>query len=120
MIKEGEEVLGSRVRVKVVKNKVAPPFRIAEFDILFNEGISTEGNLVDVGSELGVMKKSGSWYEYNGQKIAQGREEAKQYLRDNPKVASEIDAKIREMIKSGSVAEPLAVGAEEDEEVPEG
>jgi len=93
-IKDGDEVKGSQTRVKVVKNKVAPPFRKAEFDIMFGEGISRVGELVDLGSELGVLKKSGSWYSYNDTKIAQGRESAKDVLRDNPDLAQEIEDKI--------------------------
>ncbi len=95
-IKKGDEIIGNRVRVKVTKNKVAPPFRKAEFDIMFNEGISKEGNLIDIGVEDGIVDKSGSWYGYKNEKIGQGMENAKQYLRDNPEVAEEIDSLIRE------------------------
>lgn len=95
-IKKGDEITGNRVRVKVTKNKVAPPFRKAEFDIMFNEGISKEGNLIDIGVEDGIVDKSGSWYGYKNEKIGQGMENAKQYLRDNPEVAEEIDSLIRE------------------------
>jgi len=112
-IKEGDQVLGNHTRVKVVKNKVAPPFRVAEFDIMFNEGISKEGNLIDVGVELGAVNKSGAWYEYNGEKIAQGREAAKAYLKENPKVAKEIEKKIRTAVSGGE--SPLEVGAPEEE-----
>jgi recombination protein RecA len=94
-LKEGDNSIGNHVRVKVVKNKVAPPFRQAEFDIMFNEGISRTGELVDLGVQAGLLNKTGAWYEYNGQKIAQGREAAKQYLRDNPKIAKEIETAIR-------------------------
>lgn len=114
-IKEGESFVGNRVKVKVVKNKVAPPFRVAEFDIIFSEGISKAGNLVDVGVEMGIVKKSGAWYEYDGQKIAQGREAAKEFLKTNTKVAHEIEKKIKEAVKKG-VTTPLEVGNEEDEE----
>ncbi len=113
-IKDGETVVGNRVRVKVVKNKVAPPFRIAEFDIMFNEGISRSGNLIDVGTELNIIKKSGAWYEYNGEKLAQGREAAKIALKENTKLAAEIEKKIREGLKSGEVT-PLEVGGNEEE-----
>jgi recombination protein RecA len=89
-IKMGDEVIGNHVRVKVVKNKVAPPFREAEFDIMYNQGISIEGDVLDLAANNDVVVKSGAWYEYNGQKIAQGREAAKQYLKDNPKVLDEI------------------------------
>ena len=95
-IKQGETVTGNHVRVKIVKNKVAPPFREAEFDIMYNEGISREGDLIDLAAANEVIEKSGAWYEYSGQKIAQGREAAKQYLRDNPKVFEEIAKKTRE------------------------
>ena len=94
-IKQGDTVMGNHVRVKVVKNKVAPPFREAEFDIMYNEGISRQGDLIDLAATHEVVEKSGAWYEYNGQKIAQGREAAKQYLRDNPKVFEEIAKKTR-------------------------
>ncbi len=94
-IKTGDTVIGNHVRVKVVKNKVAPPFREAEFDIMYNEGISKEGDLIDLAANNGVVIKQGAWYEYEGQKIAQGREAAKQYLRDNPKVFAEIAKKAR-------------------------
>lgn len=113
-IKEGEVVSGNRVKVKVVKNKMAPPFRTAEFDIMFSEGISKNGNLVDVGVEMNVIKKSGAWYEYDGQKLAQGREAAKEALKANPKVAVEIEKKIREAVKKGA-STPLEIGEEEKE-----
>lgn len=99
-IKDGEEVIGNQTRVKVVKNKVAPPFRKAEFDIMFGVGISKTGELVDLGSELGIIKKSGSWYSYNDTKLGQGREAAKDCLRDNPELADEIEAKIMEALKT--------------------
>ena len=99
-IKDGEEVIGNQTRVKVVKNKVAPPFRKAEFDIMFGIGISKTGELVDLGSELGIIKKSGSWYSYNDTKLGQGREAAKDCLRDNPELAEEIEAKIMEALKA--------------------
>ncbi len=89
-IKEGEEVVGSRTRVKVVKNKVAPPFRQAEFDILYNEGISVEGDLLDLASEAGTVEKSGSWYSYGGERIGQGREQARRFLKENPDVLGRI------------------------------
>jgi recombination protein RecA len=98
-LKDGDEVKGMQTRVKVIKNKVAPPFRKAEFDIMFGEGISKTGELVDLGAELGVIKKSGSWYSYNDTKLAQGREAAKDCLRDNPELAEEIEGKIMEELK---------------------
>jgi len=116
-IKDGEVVTGNRVRVKVVKNKVAPPFRVAEFDVMFNEGISKVGSLIDVGTELGIVKKAGAWYEYNGEKLGQGREAVKQLLKENQKIAIEIDHKIRESLKDQTTPVPLEVGevAEESE-----
>ncbi len=96
-IKEGENSIGNHVRVKVVKNKVASPFRQAEFDIMFNQGISRAGELVDLGTQASLLGKSGAWYEYNGEKIAQGREAAKQYFTDNPKVAKELEVAIRHL-----------------------
>ena len=95
-IKENQELTGGRVRVKVVKNKVAPPFRQAEFDIYFNEGISRNGELIDLGVEKGIIDKSGSWYSYAGTRIGQGRENAKEYLKGNPETVSEIEAKVFE------------------------
>jgi recombination protein RecA len=97
-IKDGENVIGNRTRVKVVKNKVAPPFRLAEFDIMYGQGISREGDVLDLGVEHEIVQKSGSWYEYEGQKLGQGREAAKQYFKDNPKVAQTIEQKIREHV----------------------
>ncbi len=95
-LKQGGEVIGNRTRVKVVKNKVAPPFKEAEFDIMFGKGISREGDILDLAAELDVIAKSGAWYAYEGNKIGQGRENAKQYLRDNPEVCAAIDGKVRE------------------------
>ena len=99
-IKDGEEALGNHVKVKVVKNKMAPPFKKAEFDIVFGEGISHSSELVDLGVELGIIKKSGSWFSYNDAKLAQGREAAKKVMQDNPELADEIEAKIRAALKS--------------------
>jgi recombination protein RecA len=97
-IKDGEEAVGNRVKVKVVKNKVAPPFRIAEFDLVFGEGISKVGEILDMGVELGVVQKSGSWFSYDTNKLGQGREGVKQMLKDNPELANELEAKIRAKI----------------------
>ena len=94
-IKQDGEVVGSRARVKVVKNKVAPPFREAEFDIIYGKGISKSGNILDLGVNLGIVDKSGSWFGYNGERIGQGRENAKKYLEDNPKIMEDIEAKVR-------------------------
>ena len=98
-IKDGEEAIGNRVKVKVVKNKVAPPFRSAEFDIIFGEGISKSGEIIDMGVELGILQKSGSWYSYNGDKLGQGRDSVRQLIIDNPEMANEVEAKIREKLK---------------------
>lgn len=95
-IKDKEEIVGNQTRVKVVKNKVAPPFRIVEFDIMYGEGISKTGELIDLGVKAGIIEKSGSWFSYNDQRIGQGRENAKQFMKDNPKVADEIEKKVRE------------------------
>jgi len=99
-IKDGEEVKGNQTRVKVQKNKVAPPFRKAEFDIMFGEGISRSGEIIDLGVEYGIVKKSGSWFSYGDTKLAQGREAAKDTIRDNPELATELEAKIVEAIKN--------------------
>ncbi len=98
-IKDGDEVVGNHIKVKVVKNKVAPPFRQAEFDIIYGEGISKLGEVIDMGVELGIVQKSGSWFSYNSDKLGQGREGVKKLLQDNPELANEIEAKIREKIK---------------------
>ena len=95
-LKQGGEVIGNRTRVKVVKNKIAPPFKEAEFDIMFGKGISAAGDLVDIAANLDIIVKSGAWYAYQGNKIGQGRENAKQFLMDNPEIMAEIDAKIRD------------------------
>jgi recombination protein RecA len=97
-VKERDAIVGSRVRVKVVKNKVAPPFRQAEFDIMFNEGISREGLLVDLASEANIIEKSGAWYSYGKERIGQGRENAKLYLKDTPAMAAEIEQKVRDFL----------------------
>ncbi len=96
-LKQGGEVIGNRTRVKVVKNKIAPPFKEAEFDIMFGEGISGVGDILDLGAENGIISKSGAWYAYNGNKIGQGRENAKQYLKDNPEICNEVELKVREL-----------------------
>lgn len=95
-IKQGEEIIGNRTRVKVVKNKIAPPFRQAEFDIMYNQGISKSGDVLDLAVENGIVEKSGAWFAYNDEKFAQGREAAKKYLEDNPKIMTEVEKKVRE------------------------
>ena len=103
-IKDGDEAIGNRSKVKVVKNKVAPPFRSAEFDIIFGEGISKTGEIIDMGVELGVIQKSGSWFSYNTDKLGQGRDAVKQLLTDNPELAKEMETKIREKIKEAQAS----------------
>ena len=109
-VKEKEDVVGSHVRVKVVKNKVAPPFKQAEFDIMYAEGISHTSLLVDIGAEANIIEKSGAWYSYNGQKIGQGRENAKMFLKDNPAMMAEIEEKVKVVLGIG----PSAGGADGD------
>lgn len=111
-IKDGDSVSGNRVRVKVVKNKVAPPFRMAEFDIMYGQGISKVGEIVDLGVELDVIQKSGSWFSYNGSKLGQGRDSVKQILLDNPELSEEIENKIREKMNGAEV--PAKVKVEEE------
>lgn len=94
-IKQGDEIIGNRTRVKIMKNKVAPPFKVAEFDIMYNEGISKVGNIIDVGVKESIVQKSGAWFSYNDIRLGQGRENAKQYLRENPEIALEIENQIR-------------------------
>jgi recombination protein RecA len=105
-IKKGEEVIGSETKVKVVKNKVSPPFKTAEFDILYGEGISREGEIVDMGVIAKLVEKSGSWYAYNGEKIGQGKDNAREFLRENPDVAREIENKIRESLGVALLSAP--------------
>ncbi len=112
-IKDGKDVTGNRTRVKVVKNKVAPPFKEAEFDIMYGEGISLEGDLVDLGSELNIVDKAGSWYSYGEDiRLGQGRENAKEFLRDNPEIMQEIENRVREHLGVPGIQ----AGADEDEE----
>jgi recombination protein RecA len=107
-IKEGEAVIGNRTRVKVVKNKLAPPFREAEFDILYNQGISYEGDLVDLAVDKKIIEKSGAWFSYKGERLGQGRENAKQFLREHRDVAQAIDVKLREILGLRKPAPPAA------------
>ena len=102
-LKDGTDMVGNRTRVKVVKNKVAPPFKQAEFDILYGVGISREGSLIDVGVEQGIIRKSGAWYTYEGDQLGQGKENARKFLRDNPDVAAEIEKRIKEKLGIGAV-----------------
>ena len=119
-LKQAGEVVGNRSRVKIVKNKVAPPFKEAEFDIMFGKGISKEGDILDLAADCGIIVKSGAWYAYNGDKIGQGRENAKTYLRENPLVCEEVEAKVREKFQLDGTAEETDAEGEpevlEDEE----
>ena len=112
-IKQEGEIVGSRTKVKVVKNKVAPPFREVEFDIIYGKGISKEGNILDMGVNLDIVEKSGSWFSYNGERIGQGRENVKKYLQENPEKMKEIEQKIRENFEQ---AFEKSLGEEEKEE----
>ena len=107
-IKDGDRVVGNRTRVKIVKNKIAPPFREAEFDILYGEGISKEGDLLDIAADKNLLEKSGAWFSFAGEHIGQGRENAKQFLRENPDVRKKIDAEVRKALNLSAPAEPAA------------
>lgn len=111
-LKQGGDSVGNRTKAKIVKNKVAPPFKVAEFDIVFGEGISRVGSLIDLGVNLGVVDKSGSWFSYNGEKIGQGRENAKNYIKNNPEMFAEIEAKVRELSVTSN---RLSFGTTDDE-----
>jgi recombination protein RecA len=113
-IKERDEVVGNQTRVKVVKNKMAPPFKQVEFDIMYGEGVSKTGELIDLGVKAGVVEKSGAWYSYDSQRIGQGRENAKVFLKDNPDVANKIEVQVR--ANSGLIAEVIAAGEEPDKD----
>ncbi len=115
-LKNGAEVLGNRTKAKVVKNKVAPPFRVAEFDILYGQGISREGSLLDLAVARDIIHKSGAWFSYNDQRIGQGRENARTYLRDNPEIAQAIETIIRNELRAGKIEAKLEVAAEGGEE----
>ncbi len=114
-IKKGEEVIGNQTRVKVVKNKLAPPFRQTEFDIIYNEGISKEGELIDIGSLHEIVDKTGAWYSFNKERIGQGKDNARQFLKEHPDVAAEIENRIREKV----VTKPATAAVVTDEEMPE-
>ena len=119
-IKQGAEIVGNHVRVKVVKNKMAPPFRKAEFDIVYGEGISSEGNIVDLAVENGLVKKSGAWYTYGEDQLGQGRENAKQYLKDNPEFKAELDSRLREMLNLPKAQGQVNQAEEKPQEVSNG
>ncbi|TCL35901.1 recombination protein RecA [Anaerospora hongkongensis] len=112
-IKAGNDVIGNRTKIKVVKNKVAPPFKQAEFDIMYGVGISREGSLIDIGANMEIIAKSGTWYSYAGTRLGQGKENAKEYLKDNPQTANEIESKIRQSLSTGDMS--VTVSAEEDD-----
>jgi recombination protein RecA len=116
-IKDGAEIIGSRTRVKVVKNKCAPPFKTAEFDIMYGQGISREGSILDVAADLGLVKKSGAWYTYEGEQLGQGRENAKQFLRESPELVIEIDERIRKTVAAPAAEIPLGAGLGDDEPI---
>jgi recombination protein RecA len=105
-IKQGNDLVGNRTRIKVVKNKVAPPFKQAEIDIMYGEGISREGSIIDIGTEMDIVEKSGAWYSYQGERLGQGRENAKQYLKDNPKIAMTIENTIRDSSNLSASLQP--------------
>jgi len=110
-IKDGQQITGDQIRVTIRKNKVAPPFKQAEFDIMFNEGISKEGNLIDIGVEHEIIQKSGSWLSYGEERLGQGRENAKQYLKDNPEIALKLENEIRQSV----IQLPLSVDIDAEE-----
>ncbi|MDO4581118.1 MAG: recombinase RecA [Bacillota bacterium] len=111
-IKVGTEIIGNRTKVKIVKNKVAPPFKVAEFDIMYGKGISASGNVLDIASEMKIIEKTGSWYSYNGERIGQGRENAKEYLENNPQVMKEVELQIREKAAQSSLIKVGVSGSE--------
>jgi recombination protein RecA len=115
-IKDKEDVIGNQTRVKIVKNKVAPPFKVVDFDIMYGEGISKTGELVDLGVKAGIVEKAGAWFSYSGEKLGQGRENAKTFLKENPKVAEEIENKIR--AEAGHITAEM-IGADEATEAAE-
>src|SRR5262249_36534149 len=119
-IKDGAEVIGNRTRVKVVKNKVSPPFKQAEFDIMYGKGISREGSLIDVAVDLGIVKKSGAWYTYEGEQLGQGRENAKGFLSENLELMIEISERVRQQVGIGDTPDidiPLGQGIGDDDPI---
>ncbi|MCB1979709.1 MAG: recombinase RecA, partial [Burkholderiaceae bacterium] len=119
-IKKGDEVIGNETRVKVVKNKVSPPFKTAEFDILFGEGISRHGEIIDMGVAQRIVEKSGAWYAYNGEKIGQGRDNAREFLRENAELAYEIENKVRESLGVAQLAPQAQMPAASADEAADG
>jgi recombination protein RecA len=109
-------MVGNRTRIKVVKNKLAPPFKQAEFDIMYGEGISREGSLIDVGVDAGLIRKAGAWYTYEGDQLGQGKENARQFLKDNPDLADELEAKIKAHLGVGTQQEPVEQAVEDEPE----
>jgi len=116
-IKDGAEIVGNRTRVKVVKNKCAPPFKSAEFDIMYGTGISREGSILDVAVDLAIVKKSGAWYTYEGEQLGQGRENSKQFLRDNPELVIEIDERVRQATMAPAIDIPIGAGIGDDDPI---
>ena len=116
-LKQGTEIIGNKTKIKVVKNKVAPPFRTAEVDIMYGEGISKEGEIVDIGADLDIIQKSGSWYSYGDERIGQGRENAKQFLKENPSIRNEVSEKIRQQFGIAAAGDEIATHDEEDKDV---
>ena len=116
-LKQGNEVVGNRTRIKVVKNKVAPPFKQAEVDIMYGEGISKEGSIIDIGVDLDIIQKSGAWFSYQGERLGQGRENAKQFLKDNPEICAQIEKEIREVTLSGDGMVKAAVFSADDDDI---
>ena len=116
-IKDRDEVIGNQTRVKIVKNKLAPPFKTVEFDIMYGEGISKTGEILDMATEMGLVEKSGAWYSHDGDRIGQGRENAKIFLKDNPEIASKIEEKIREKGKKDSEDNEEIEKESQDEEI---
>ena len=119
-LKDGSDPVGNRVRIKVVKNKMAPPFRQCDVDLLFGQGISREGGLIDIGVEHGLVRKSGAWYTYEGDQLGQGKENARAFLRDNPDLADEIEKKIKEKLGIGATLDADLSTADGTPVVPEG
>jgi len=117
-IKDGDQVIGSRTKVKIVKNKTAAPFREAEFDIIYGEGISREGDMLDLAVNLNLLEKSGAWFSYNGERIGQGRENAKQFLKDNPDIRVKLEAEVRKAVGLTSVEDKAQAAAAHAEAPP--